>query len=90
MEWAESLFIKNARLYSMLFEDTWKSGEKQARLLSKYFVKKGYQKSNVLDVPCGIGRISIPLAGVGFSVAGVDLSPFFRNRAKEKSTELDE
>lgn len=90
MEWARSLFVKNARLYSMIFEDTWTNGEKQARLLSKYLVKKGYEKCNVLDIPCGIGRISMPLARLGFSVVGIDLSPYFVSMAKEKSTKLGE
>ncbi|MBX3080283.1 MAG: class I SAM-dependent methyltransferase [Anaerolineae bacterium] len=33
------------------------------------------RNAKLLDVPCGIGRISVELAGYGFSVTGVDLSP---------------
>jgi SAM-dependent methyltransferase len=29
----------------------------------------------VLDVGCGYGRITLPLAGVGYAVQGIDLSP---------------
>ena len=31
--------------------------------------------AKLLDVPCGVGRISVELAGYGFQVTGVDLSP---------------
>jgi SAM-dependent methyltransferase len=37
----------------------------------------------VLDVGCGMGRYSIPLAGRGVSVEGIDLSPFLLDRLKE-------
>jgi 2-polyprenyl-3-methyl-5-hydroxy-6-metoxy-1,4-benzoquinol methylase len=43
--------------------------------------------SSVLDLCCGPGRCSIVLASKGFSVTGVDLSPFLLNKA-EKSQNL--
>ena len=39
--------------------------------------------SDLLDVPCGAGRISLPLAARGYRVTGVDLSPAFLRFARE-------
>ncbi len=55
--------------------------ETVARLLE---LKKG---DRVLDVPCGCGRIAIPLARIGSCVTGVDFQPRFidaAQRAAEK------
>ena len=38
--------------------------------------------SELLDVPCGAGRLSIALAASGFRVTGVDLSTAFLDRAR--------
>src|SRR5207302_1217769 len=38
--------------------------------------------SELLDVPCGAGRLAIALAASGFRVTGVDLSPAFLDRAR--------
>jgi SAM-dependent methyltransferase len=40
----------------------------------------------VLDVGCGMGRYSIPLAARGVSVEGIDLSPFLLDRLRECNT----
>jgi len=37
----------------------------------------------VLDLCCGLGRISAELAGMGFAVTGVDITESFLNAAKE-------
>jgi SAM-dependent methyltransferase len=40
----------------------------------------------VLDVGCGMGRYSIPLAARGVAVEGIDLSPFLLDRLKDYNT----
>ncbi len=85
MGWAESLFVDNARYYAMILEGMWKNGEEYAKLLSSLFREKGLKKGRILDVPCGIGRISVPLAKLGYSVTGVDISPYFVKAAKKKA-----
>jgi len=49
-------------------------------VLSKLGVLQG---AKVLDLACGIGRHSIPLAKSGYEVVGYDLSPKYINHAKK-------
>jgi len=88
MSWSESLFIKNAKLYAMTLESQWENGEQSAKLIADLLREKGMKKARVLDVPCGIGRISVPLARLGYSVTGVDMSPYFIRVAKRKARQF--
>jgi SAM-dependent methyltransferase len=45
--------------------------------------------ARVLDVPCGTGRISVPLAERGFSVAGLDISEQVLAVARAAAPDLD-
>jgi len=36
----------------------------------------------ILDVPCGAGRLSLPMSALGYQVTGVDLSPQFLAHAR--------
>ena len=45
--------------------------------------------ARVLDVPCGTGRIALPLAERGFTVAGLDISETVLARAREAGAGLD-
>ena len=42
----------------------------------------------VLEIACGTGRISIPIARLGFSVTGLDIVPGMIERARSKSVGL--
>jgi SAM-dependent methyltransferase len=42
----------------------------------------------VLEVACGTGRLTIPLAQAGIPIAGLDVSPAMIDRAREKSAAL--
>ena len=39
----------------------------------------------VLDIPCGLGRLAIPLARMGFDMTGVDLVPAYVRRARRRA-----
>ena len=52
--------------------------------LKKHGVKNG---SLLLDLACGTGSISIPLAALGYDVIGIDASPEMLMKAREKSAE---
>lgn len=59
------------------------TGEAQARFLQQAL---GLQpKDTVLDVPCGAGRIAVPLARLGCAVTGVDLRDGFVGLARERA-----
>ena len=88
MTWGESLFIKNAKLYAMTLESQWKNGEESAKLIADILRERGIKKARVLDIPCGIGRISVPLARLGHLVTGVDMSPYFIEVAKRKARQF--
>jgi len=45
----------------------------------------GFQGGSILDLCCGPGRFSVLLAQKGFSVTGVDLSPFLLQKARERA-----
>lgn len=47
---------------------------------------KKYHIQSVLDVACGYGRHSIPLAEAGFSVTGIDQSEYFIEKARVESS----
>ena len=85
MAWTKPFFIRNAKLYAIVLEAQWKNGQEHAELLSKLFREKGLKKGRVLDIPCGIGRVSVPLARLGYEITGVDLSPYFVTIARRKA-----
>ena len=41
--------------------------------------------SMILDLACGFGRFSIPLAEYGYTVYGTDITPIFIEKAKEEA-----
>ena len=85
MDWAKNVFVKNARLYQLVLEGMWERGEEDAVAISSYLGDRGLAGCRVLDAPCGIGRVAIPLARLGFEVAGVDLSPHLVGAAEKKA-----
>ena len=88
MRWTKRFFVDNAKLYAMVLESQWKNGEEHAELISKLFKEKGLRRARILDFPCGIGRVSIPLAKLGYEVTGVDLSPYIVQLAKKKAKQF--
>lgn len=46
----------------------------------------GFEGTRILDLCCGPGRFSLPLARMGYQVTGVDRTPFLLNKAREVAT----
>ena len=85
MDWAEKVFVRNARLYELVLEGMWERGEEDAVAISSLLSERGFGGCRVLDVPCGIGRVAIPLARLGFDLTGVDISPYLVGAAKRRA-----
>ena len=59
---------------------------RQARLMKKLLrLRKG---QSVLDCPCGMGRVTIPLAKMGLRMTGADFQPAYLARARREATKL--
>lgn len=67
-------------LYPFLFPP--KSFQRARAEVAAILKKTGLKKGRVLDLACGPGRHSIPLAGNGFHVTGVDRSSFLLSQAR--------
>lgn len=86
--WTESLFVEGADAYMPALQAAGDRAEAEAgvvaRLLDEHAVPGN---GRVLDVACGLGRHSVPLARRGYEVTGVDISPTFIERARQRAVE---
>ena len=55
----------------------------------KYLKNKRYKVENILDIPCGLGRLSVEMAKFGYNVTGIDISEQFLSIAKLRSSDSD-
>ena len=86
--WTEKLFIDEPDLFRTTIEERFEKTEFEVEGLLRLFEMHGVPTgAKVLDMGCGIGRISIPLAKKGYHVVGVDLSPSYIQRAIEYAEE---
>lgn len=69
--------------YDLLYGD--KDYEAECDLLEQAFKKYSNSVKTVLDIGCGTGNHSIPLAQRGYQVTGVDLSENMLAHAREKA-----
>ena len=57
----------------------------ELKLLTEWAIKQG---GPIIDLACGTGRMTIPLAQKGFELIGVDLHAGMLGRAKKKAEEV--
>ncbi len=62
-----------------IFEHT----DEEVAFLTELLQARGCADGAVLDMCCGHGRHTVPLAQRGFQMSGFDLNPFFLERARE-------
>ena len=88
--WTHRLFVDNAHLYLPFLEAARQQAPREVQVLLSQFQQFGVPpKTRVLDVGCGIGRHSVPLAQEGYDVVGFDLSPLFLAKASQAAEEAD-
>jgi SAM-dependent methyltransferase len=84
--WAFKLFMEHPELYLPFLELGKEKAVKEVESLCKIFDKyKMAKDSKILDLSCGIGRHSIPLAKRGYNVIGYDISSLYLQKAREWS-----
>jgi 2-polyprenyl-3-methyl-5-hydroxy-6-metoxy-1,4-benzoquinol methylase len=85
VDWPHQLFINHGNLFLKLLQNRAESTKLEVNGLVRIFERfKVPRHSRILDVSCGIGRHSIPLAEKGYNVLGLDLSPLFIAKAKQR------
>ncbi len=80
--WTVTLYERYPDLYLPILEARKEAGAVEAEGVSRILSAAGGKKGKVLDLACGIGRHSIPLAKMGYEVVGYDLSSLFIDRAR--------
>lgn len=58
------------------------------RLDEKFYKSLANQNENVLEIACGSGRLTIPLAQSGLKMTGLDLSETMLNEGRKKAQAL--
>ena len=85
--WTHRLFVEEAEVYLPFLELAMDRAEAEVGALEDLFARFGLPpKASVLDVACGIGRHSVPLAQRGYRVTGIDISPLYVQRAKDHAS----
>ncbi|MEM2713862.1 MAG: methyltransferase domain-containing protein [Candidatus Pacearchaeota archaeon] len=59
------------------------TNKKRDKAMMKYILSYITKKDKILDLCCGYGRITIPLAKKGYKVEGIDICPFLIKFARE-------
>ena len=82
--WTHRLFVENAELYLPFLEQAKERATDEINALARIFNENDVPEGgSVLDLACGIGRHSVPLARLGYRVVGVDISPLYVEKAGE-------
>lgn len=79
-EWFSSFF---AGLYSQVLPSSFSPAQtlSHVRLVRRLLALR--KNERVLDIPCGQGRLTIPLARAGLTMTGVDLIPTYIRQARQ-------
>ena len=83
-DWARALFVDHPQVFLPWMKAQREQAKADVRdlriVFEKFRVRDG---ARILDLACGIGRISINLARAGYQVVGVDISPLYLDFAKK-------
>ena len=83
-DWAKVLFVDHPEVFLPWMKGMREQAKVDVRGLRIIFEKFGvHSGGRILDLACGIGRISINLAKAGYKVVGVDISPLYLDFARK-------
>ena len=89
MSWVEEVFIRKQELFLKTLELVEERADREAEetytILKRHGIEPG---AKILEVGCGTGRILLRLALKGYRVTGIDISPLFIEKAREKARKL--
>lgn len=86
MHWTEEFFVENAEVYGQELKEMDEGTEEETTgLLALVSEECDTTPSTVLDVGCGLGRHCLAFADAGLEVTGIDISPEFISRARERA-----
>ena len=77
------IYANFALIYDRLMQDIPYQG--WVSYLGRMFGKHGINPGHILDVGCGTGNVTIPLAETGFRITGLDMSPEMLSLAEQKA-----
>ncbi|MCE4600114.1 MAG: methyltransferase domain-containing protein [Desulfurococcales archaeon] len=82
--WISEFFISRGWLFGHVLRARREHGVEEARLIARLLEEHGVPRgSRVIDLGCGSGRISVPLAREGYRVTCLDISPKYVEEALE-------
>jgi SAM-dependent methyltransferase len=85
---AARLYEPFAERYHLIYEDWWAAAEIEGEVLDNLLRAEGVAPPGpLLDCTCGIGTQALPLAALGWSVTGTDLTPAAVDRARREAAE---
>ena len=77
------MYSNFASIYDRLMQDVPYAG--WVRYLGRLFAKHNITPEGILDIGCGTGNVTIPLAEMGYNLTGLDMSPEMLAVAEEKA-----
>lgn len=78
-EWFEKFFDG---LYAQVLPNAFSAETTLAQAKAVRRMLRLRRGERVLDIPCGTGRLTLPLAGMGMAMTGVDLTAAYLRRAR--------
>ncbi len=87
-EWFVDVYVKYGdTLFDLLTvpKSVYRETPKHIEFIDSIIKSFANNAKNVLDIPCGDGRISLGLIKKGYDVTGVDISPKYIEKARDRS-----
>lgn len=84
-EWWECLGFWEDSYPTMFYQEKFAQAPNEVTAI---IAQAGICSGKVLDLCCGPGRHSVEFAKLGFSVTGIDVSPFLLKKAQERAAEV--